>query len=194
MLLILIIYFKTNQIQIHCGQISGNWQEHSFDSSIVTEGHYDASFESEILPTGPTTTIDQGGMPPTGPTTTTSAITTMGGNGGVRQRPPPLAHSAKKSVFSVSGGLTSVDGDTQGGPRVPTTNTLMGPPRVPTTHTSPNKGKPSGLMLWKRVQNYVVVGGAFVSSATAGNGSNEQLQTTQAGDLRGVRVTSSIKN
>ena len=42
---------------------SGNWQEHSFDSSVVTEGHYDASFESEVLPTGPQTTS-------TNPTTT----------------------------------------------------------------------------------------------------------------------------
>ena len=32
---------------------AGNWQEHSFDSSIVTEGHYDASFESEVLNVGP---------------------------------------------------------------------------------------------------------------------------------------------
>ena len=47
---------KTSQppdLIVHSGS---NWQEHSFDSSVVTEGHYDASFESEVLPTGPQTT------------------------------------------------------------------------------------------------------------------------------------------
>ena len=37
---------------------SNNWQEQSFDSSIVTESHYDASFESEIPPMG--LSIDRG--------------------------------------------------------------------------------------------------------------------------------------
>ena len=41
--------------------------------------------------------------------------------------------------------------------------------------------KPGSLMLWKKVQQYVVVGGAFVSStqaATANNGTvNEQHQS-----------------
>ena len=37
---------------------TNNWQEQSFDSSIVTDSHYDASFESEIPPMG--LSIDRG--------------------------------------------------------------------------------------------------------------------------------------
>ena len=43
---------------------ANNWQEQSFDSSIVTESHYDASFESEIPPMG--LSIDRGFGPSTG--------------------------------------------------------------------------------------------------------------------------------
>ena len=81
-----------------------------------------------------------------------AAVTTSSGNSNEssRPRPPPLAHSAKKSVFSVSGNLSSVN----------------------------EEPKPSGMMLWKKVQTYVAVGGAFVSSAATNNGTNEQHQST----------------
>jgi len=77
-----------------------------------------------------------------------------------RPRPPPLAHSAKKSVFSVSGNLSSVN----------------------------EEPKPSGMMLWKKVQTYVAVGGAFVSSAATNNGTNEQHQSTTTSDRTGASV------
>ena len=84
-----------------------------------------------------------------------AAVTTSSSNSNnlesSRPRPPPLAHSAKKSVFSVSN-LSSVN----------------------------EEPKPSGMMLWKKVQTYVAVGGAFVSSAAANNGTNEQHQSNAA--------------
>ena len=101
---------------------AGNWQEHSFDSSIVTEGHYDASFESEVLPIGPVhhsnhqqSVAMQSSMTSVDLSAVTAApSTSMVSSGGPnnlthsasmknRPRPPPLAHSAKKSVFSLSG-------------------------------------------------------------------------------------------
>ena len=82
---------------------------------------------------------------------TTSSSNSNNGLESSRPRPPPLAHSAKKSVFSVSN-LSSVN----------------------------EEPKPSGMMLWKKVQTYVAVGGAFVSSAAANNGTNEQHQSNAA--------------
>ena len=143
---------------------SGNWQEHSFDSSIVTEGHYDASFESEVMaPVGPRTTSCMTATT-TAPTASSASVLpppVTSGNSTARPRPPPLAHSAKKSVFSVSG--------------------------LP--NGTAEAKKPSSLMLWKKVQHMVVVGGTFVSSggnntaesdaATAGDVTN-QIKTQQA--------------
>ncbi len=159
---------------------ASNWQEHSFDSSIVTEGHYDASFESEVLPVGPvsprldqaaTTSASSSMMPATAASSAAATFTSS-----QRPRPPPFAHSAKKSVFSVSGGLQSSISEANAmphaGPGPPVTSAgLSSVAKVETT-------KPSGLMLWKKVQHYVVVGGAFVSSAaTANDGTNEQHQS-----------------
>merc|ERR1719510_851982 len=88
-------HLKTQPPDLIVHSTTGNWQEHSFDSSIVTEGHYDASFESEVM----------GPIPNTTATATTAAVTVTQDSSGKqsRPRPPPLAHSAKKSVFSVSG-------------------------------------------------------------------------------------------
>ena len=139
---------------------AGNWQEHSFDSSIVTEGHYDASFESECLPNeiAPVSTQQQ-----------SAVVSAVASTAAARSRPPPLAHSAKKSVFSGSS-LPSVSETVQ------TT--------CSSTVSTCNTSKPSSLMLWKKVQHYVVVGGAFVSSAAANNSTNEQLQSNPQQDIR----------
>ena len=150
---------------------SGNWQEHSFDSSVVTEGHYDASFESEVPPMGlsmekadnsngthnyiSTTTVHNNVTTAAAPCVNTPAMTTIPNNHHKQMilqnkaRPPKIAQTAKKSVFSVSG-LTSSEAMV----------TTTGPSSVTNT-------KPNSLMLWKKVQSYVVVGGALVGELTA---------------------------
>ena len=57
---------------------SGNWQEHSFDSSVVTEGHYDASFESEVPPMGLSMDKENNGTTIIGGGPTTTSGNSMG--------------------------------------------------------------------------------------------------------------------
>ena len=135
--------------------VHSNWQEHSFDSSVVTEGHYDASFESEVPPMG--ASIDE---PPVTsqqqPVTSTAATSSSTIS---KARAPPIAQTSKKSVFSLSAG----NNPPPGGPGPGTTSASTGPSGAPNTQGGP--GGASGLMLWKKVQHYVVVGGAFVQGA-----------------------------
>ncbi len=51
-------------------------QEHSFDSSIVTEGHYDASFESEVPPVDEAVLSEKAAMAAASAATTTTATST----------------------------------------------------------------------------------------------------------------------
>lgn len=141
---------------------ASNWQEHSFDSSVVTEGHYDASFESE-------------GLPAEQPV----AVTSSGPMLVPRSRPPPLAHSAKRSVFSVSSVPSVSDVPTVTSSAAPTAVTSSVSNEIPLT-------KPSSLMLWKKVQHYVVVGGAFVgnSAQSQPQASNPQETTTTTAALQ----------
>jgi len=155
-----------------------------------------------------------------------------------KPRAPPLAHSAKKSVFSLSGlsdhqnsvaassglgvkcnpgmgegpqgGLRIGNGPHQAGrgsnpgQHVTTTSAVVsaavsgasqqqqsnmgGPGSGARVGGGAEPGKPSSLMLWKKVQHCVVVGGAFVSAATANqanNGTvNEQHQSNPQDQVR----------
>ena len=134
---------------------STGWQQQeSFESSIVTESHYDASFESEIPPMR------------------------AGGGGGSMERadsttssgPPPLPTSQRNkhhllkrpSNQSVSLNKVACQNSAAKGQQTTGQSTL-------TTMTGPDSGQngmqktASGLMLWKKVQHYVVVGGAFAN-------------------------------
>ena len=163
---------------------SGNWQEHSFDSSVVTEGHYDASFESEVPPMGLSMDKENNGTTIIGGGPTTTSGNSMGNSLAVstsamvtsapvallagkqplipKTRPPKIAQTAKKSVFSVSG---LADRRLSACPETGTATgdaSIGGRPRS----SSVAAAKPNSLMLWKKVQHLVVVGGAVVGGTT----------------------------
>jgi hypothetical protein len=146
-----------------------NFQEHSFDSSIVTEGHYDASFESEVPPVNESvrneslttktdvTPISNQSITTTSQSHISQSMVTSGTTTQSANRPRPTAEQR-----SWIGGWpgSSASGSTA------SANPL---------------GNNSGLMLWKKVQHYVVVGGAFVNAAstTEHNETNSNLVVQQ---------------
>ena len=225
---------------------SNNWQEQSFDSSIVTESHYDASFESEIPPMG--LSIDRGigqngannsELMPTNQSSggiamsnvaninTSAPLTTsqrqqknvfqQRKGGGLSQTSLANNDNEMGKVSSKGGGLFGIAGfgnsateKNSQNPMMPTGKQGMSGNKVSTSivpaashPTSSNQGgrmitktstgggiggvsstdnvAPNSLMLWKKVQTYVAVGGAFVAagqqaSSAGGNNQNNPQQ------------------
>lgn len=159
---------------------STGWQE-SFDSSIVTESHYDASFESEIPPmrssleradtvnaaisTSATNTVNSGGPP----------LPTSQRKHQLLKRPSNQQVSLNKVACQNNATAVAAKG------AVANATTANQPHHAVPPMTGPSGGKPplvssqshhqasaaSGLMLWKKVQHYVVVGGAFANAPHA---------------------------
>ena len=148
---------------------STGWQQQeSFESSIVTESHYDASFESEIPP------MRAGG----GGSIDRADSTTSSG-------PPPLPTSQRNkqhllkrpSNQSVSLNKVACQNSAAKGQQTTsqqTMTTTTGPDSA-SSQNGMQKGA-SGLMLWKKVQHYVVVGGAFANPVN----SQQPLRRTSA--------------
>lgn len=134
---------------------STGWQQESFDSSIVTESHYDASFESEIPPMRASmeradSTTSAGGMP---------LPTSQRKHHLLNKRPSNQSVSLNKVACqnSAAKGQHQTMQAEQHGPTVqPTTD--------PNSRQNGLQKTASGLMLWKKVQHYVVVGGAFANT------------------------------
>ena len=210
---------------------SNHWQEQSFDSSIVTEGHYDASFESEIPPMGLSLdrSIGQNGASNSEllPINQSSRASVLSSAPNIRNTVPlTTSQRQQTNVFqqhkgggmsqtsitrsdnnesgkanSKEGGLFGMVGFANSGteknlqnPTIPTGKQNVGGNKISTSivptpnvsssnHTermsknastsggiavsSANNVAPNSLMLWKKVQHYVVVGGAFVSAGQA---------------------------
>ena len=131
-----------------------NWQD-SFDSSIVTESHYDASFESEVPPMG----VSMDGIQPE-TTTSATAVPTS-------QRHQPK-HLFKRSNNQQKPQLNKVAMQNNAAKLAPVS---CGGGVIGSAPSHSNKQQqqpvPNSLMLWKKVQHYVVVGGSFVSAASA---------------------------
>ena len=221
---------------------SNNWQEQSFDSSIVTESHYDASFESEIPPMG--LSIDRG-LGQNGASNIESMPINQVSSGISMSSQPNVSNTAplttsqrqQKNVFQQRKGgsvsaqnslvtTESIDGgkmaNKKGGgfgisgfgnnasienyPRSTATIQGMNPaiggsqmsstiqPGITTSSHNPQSmsggrgigappndsvAGPNSLMLWKKVQHYVVVGGAFVQAG------QQQAASTRGGASQG---------
>lgn len=223
---------------------TNNWQEQSFDSSIVTESHYDASFESEIPPMG--LSIDRGfgqngaSNSETMPTNQASGGIAMSSQDNVNNTAPlTTSQRQQKNVFQQrkgggssqnsftsnennergkatgkSGGLFGISGFGNNATEKTSQNTTMqtinqsisgnkvSASMVPATSSTSSSNAermnakasagggirvsttdnvaPNSLMLWKKVQHYVVVGGAFVSAGQASSsGGNNQPNLQQ---------------
>ena len=219
------------------------WQEQSFESSIVTESHYDASFESEIPPMGLSidrasgqngannddglpinqsnngvVTSMEAGVSNTAPLTTSQRqqknVFQQRKAGGALSQNSILGndqHEKNKAATSKAGGIFGITGfgnnssqetmpnsrgmqvtsqNMAGTNKVATALAPMSNPMPSNNANQPMVGgirptassnvAPNNLMLWKKVQHYVVVGGAFVqagqqASHSEGNtGSNLQ--------------------
>ena len=222
---------------------SNNWQEQSFDSSIVTESHYDASFESEIPPMGlsidrglgqngannvepmPINQVSSGISMPSQPNASGAAplttsqrqqknvfkqrkdggsaqnslistesieggrmankvgggfgISGFGNSSSIEKNPRTTAAmqslnpniGGNQVTTSINpGGTTSIS--TQNPQTMGVGRTIGAPPH--------DSVAPNSLMLWKKVQHYVVVGGAFVQAGQQQATSNSGNVTSQS--------------
>ena len=154
-----------------------NWQE-SFESSIVTDSHYDASFESEIPFLGVQMEKGQEGVLP-------AASLPNSQRKHLFQRPPPNQVS-KNKVASQN--------------NVKTAGFHLQSERPSNVNGVKNQGQgqqqsmmPNSLMLWKKVQHYVVVGGAFVSAAQSGSHSQTMPTSTASQGVSIASLTPSSK-
>ena len=209
---------------------TNNYQEQSFDSSIVTESHYDASFESEIPPMG--LSIDRGfgqngantseTMPTNQARSSQSSVSNMTplttsqrqqknvfqqrkGGGSTQNslltndnNDTGKATNKNIGLFGISGfgnsaqeknsqntGMQSlhqsVSGNKVSTSVVPVSNSIPANNATTSTDgglrvTSADNVAPNSLMLWKKVQHYVVVGGAFVQAGQQASPSGGNIQ------------------
>ena len=215
---------------------TNNWQEQSFESSIVTESNYDASFESEIPPMG--LSIDRGFGPNGGsnsesmPTNQTSSGIPMSSQSNVLNTTPlttsqrqqkkvfqqhkggsmsqtgfvandnnETTKMGSKGIFGISGfGNNASERNLQSTSMQPINQSVSGKkvstsmvpsasssisssnPRVPASGAgmrlpATENVAPNSLMLWKKVQHYVVVGGAFVQAGQQASPSGRTNQS-----------------
>ena len=150
------------------GGMERGLHQHSIESSVVTEGHYDASFETEDFPTGDSFDV----APP-------AAYPGQHGQGIVNGHFKGATNGAGKAAVGGGGRAAASSPAANGVARVvgtvqPTSLTIQSIPsevelvregggdvggKVGEMTIQPN---PGGMMLWKRVRHCVVFGGTVV--------------------------------
>lgn len=143
-----------------------NYQEHSFDSSVVTEGHYDASFESEVPPVNESVIRES-------QASKIEASVGISSSSQCQTTTTPARSSQNPPTYG-----QTTQSITKSKPTSGQKSWIEGWPGSSANGTSSHGNKNSGLMLWKKVQHYVVVGGAFVN-ATAGHETGSTLPVSQ---------------
>ena len=158
--------------------------QHSIESSIVTEGHYDASFETEDFPTGDS--FDVGYNEDRGRNNTSnghfkplSAVVSNGGtHGGITSMEAPAKparmnleeHGLKQEKPQLA--ITSMANNNEAQQATQPLSIKSIPSEVELVREGEGgvggggevtlQAQPGGMMLWKRVRHCVVFGGTVV--------------------------------